>query len=182
MILIYLEKKKIFLQLLHNKEESDAQLLFWLIIHELEFSIEDYVIDKLIPVPVLQKRNLSNLSHNNKIKERRIYLLHIKEYKKKIKSNILSKHINNVNKKLQYLKINDKNIYNFFDIDILLEQLKLMKIFIIKLTPEEKREALPRILDSIDVLIETCKETINIVKNEQYNNYMRNQRNPRNDF
>ena len=65
----------------------------------------------------------------------------------------------------------------------MLEQLKILKYFLIELiTSEEKKEVLKRILDSINVLIETCKETINIVKNEQYNNYMRNQRNPRNEF
>ena len=156
-------KKKIFLQLLHNKSESDAKILFWFIIHELEFSIEYYVIDRLIPEPQIQNINFSSLSQNERKKERRKYISNIKEYKNKIKSNILSKYTNNVNKKLKYLKMNDNN---FFDIDILLEQLKLMKILLIELTSsEEKREVLKRILDSIDVLIETCEETIQIVKN-----------------
>jgi hypothetical protein len=59
-----------------------------------------------------------------------------------------------------------------------------MRIFIIELTPEEKKEVLPRILDSIDVLIKTCEETIEIVKNERqknYNNYTRT-RTTRNEF
>jgi hypothetical protein len=145
-------KKMLFLQLLADKNNSDAQLLFWFIIHEFD-SINWYINYRLIPK-----------QQNNE----------------KIKISILSKHTNNVKKKLEYLKMNNDNY--FFDIDILLEQLKLMKIFIIELTPEEKKEVLPRILNSIDVLIETCKETINIVKNEQHNNYMRNQRNPRNEF
>ncbi len=59
---------------------------------------------------------------------------------------------------------------------ILLEQLKLIKIFLEELTLEEKKEALPKIIDSINVLISTCEETLEIVKNEinkNYNNYMR---------
>ena len=38
----------LFLQLLHNKRESDAKILFWFIIHELEFGIEYFLIDRLI--------------------------------------------------------------------------------------------------------------------------------------
>lgn len=175
-------KKMIFLQLLSNKKDSDAQLLFWYIIHELEFEIEYFVIDRLIPEKEKENVNWPSLSPNEKFKERQKIISIIKEYKKIIKSSILSKNTNNVNKKLQYLKINDEHIFNFFDIEILLEQLKLMKIFLIELTPEEKREALPKIIHSIDVLIETCEETIEIIKNERnknYNNYIR-RRNPHN--
>jgi HEPN domain-containing protein len=64
-----------------------------------------------------------------------------------------------------------------------LEQLKILKYFLIELiTSEEKKEVLKRILNSIDVLIETCEETIEIVRNERnknYNNYKRT-RNPHN--
>jgi len=138
-------KKKIFLQLLHNKRESDAKILFWFIIHELEFAIEYSLIDRLIK--------------KNKI-----------ETKKKI----LSKY-SFLNKNYE---ITDKNISKFFDIDFLLTQLKILKCFLIELiTSENKKDIVKRLLDSIDVLIETCKETINIVKNEQYNNYMRNRLN-----
>ncbi len=157
-------KKMIFLKLLSNKECYDAQLLFWYIIHELEFNIECFLINKLIPPPKIENRNLSSLSLNEKIKERKKISSIKEENLKKVISNILSKHTNNVNKKLQYLKINDEHIFNFFDIEILLEQLKLMKIFLEELTPEEKKEVLHRILNSIDVLIETCEETIEIVK------------------
>ena len=94
----------------------------------------------------------------------------------------MSKHTNNVNKKFQYLKMNDENIYNFFDIEILLEKLKLMKIFLIELTPEEKKEALSKIIHSIDVLIETCEETVKNERNKYYNIYMRNQRNRTNEI
>ncbi len=37
-------KKMMFLQLLSNKKDSDAQLLFWYIIHELEFELEYFFI------------------------------------------------------------------------------------------------------------------------------------------
>lgn len=142
-------KKMIFLKLLSNKKDSnkkdsDAQLLFWYIIHELE--LNKYFIEKHFIFNINSKKEiLSKYDYSN----------------------------NNIG-------ITDKNISKFFDIEFLLKQLKIIKYFLIELTPAEKREALPRILDSIDVLIETCKETINIVKNEQYNNYMRNQRNPHN--
>jgi hypothetical protein len=127
-----------------------------------------------------EKINISQFSNNELDKFLENSIIKKKLYFNKVKKDILSKHTNNVNKKLKYLKMNDNN---FFDIDILLEQLKLMKIFLIELTPEEKREALPKIIHYIDVLIETCEETIEIVKNEiqkNYNNYMRNQRNPHN--
>jgi hypothetical protein len=42
-----------------------------------------------------------------------------------------------------------------------------MNTFLTELTPEEKRKSLPRLLNSIDVLIETCKETLEIVKKER---------------
>ncbi len=57
-----------------------------------------------------------------------------------------------------------------------MEQLKLMKIFLEELTPEEEKKALPKIIDNINVLISTCEETLEIVKNQRnknYNNYMR---------
>jgi hypothetical protein len=170
------KKKMIFLQLLSNKKDSDAQLLFWYIIHELEFEIENYVINRIIPKLEIPQTNWSSLSPNEKNKVRKNIRTKREEYLKKIKSGILSKHTANVNKKLQYLKMNHENIYIFFDIEILLEQLKLMKIFLKELTPEEERKALSKIINSIDVLIVTCEETIEIVKNQRnknYNNYMR---------
>ncbi len=166
------KKKKIFLQLLSNKKDSDAQLLFWYIIHEIVFDIEYYAINRLIPVKI-PKKNLSSLSENEKKKVRQNSRKEKKEYLYKIKKNILSKYTANVNKKLQYLKMMHENIYNFFDIEIFLEQLKLIKIFLIELTPEEKKKALPKIIHSIDVLIETCKETEKNQRNKNYNNYMR---------
>jgi hypothetical protein len=167
-------KKMMFLQLLSNKKDSDAQLLFWYIIHELEFGIKYSVINRLIPEQEIEKINWSSLSTNEKFKIRKNIIIKREEYLKKIQSGILSKHTANVNKKLQYLKMNyEKNIYKFFDIEILLEQLKLMKIFLIELTPEEKKQALSKIIHSIDVLIETCEETIRIERNKNYNNYMR---------
>ena len=170
-------KKMMFLQLLSNKKDSDAQLLFWYIIHELEFQIEYFIIDRLIPEQEIEKINWSSLSKNEKDKVRKKIRITKEEYLRKIKSGILlSKHTANVNKKLQYLKIKDENIYKFFDIEILLEQLKLMKIFLEELTPEEEKKALPKIIDNINVLISTCEETLEIVKNQRnknYNNYMR---------
>ena len=61
--------------------------------------------------------------------------------------------------------------------------MNIIQILIIELiTSENKKDVVKRLLDSIDVLIETCEETIEIVKNERqqnYNNYTR-RRNPHN--
>ena len=146
-------KKMIFLKLLSNKKDSnkkdsDAQLLFWYIIHELE--LREYFIEKHFIFNINSKKEiLSKCGFSN-----------------------------------TKIGITDENLSKFFDIEFLLKQLKIIKCSLIELTPDEKREALPRILDSIDVLIETCEETIEIVKNERqqnYNNYTR-RRNPRNEF
>ena len=157
-------KKMIFLQLLSNKKNSDAQLLFWYIIHEIEFDIENSIINKLIPVEIPQI-NWSSLSTKERYEVRENIRKKKNEYLKKIKSDILSKYTANVNKKLKFLYIKDENIYKFFDIEILLEQLKLIKIFLKELTPEEKKKASLKIINNIDVLIETCEETIEIIKN-----------------
>jgi len=169
------KKNMIFLQLLSNKKDSDAQKLFWYIIHEIEFDIKNYIINNLIPYesPII---NWESLSNNERIKVRKSITNARVEYFKKITSNILSKYTVNVNKKLQYLKMNLEDIYKFFDIEFFLEQLKLMKILLTELTPEEKKKALSKIIQCIDVLIETCEETIEIEKNQRnknYNNYMR---------
>jgi hypothetical protein len=141
-------KKMRFLQLLRDKKISDAQLLLWYIIHEMDQNIF-YILKKYIIIP----QNTMN---------------RLQEYKKfKIVFDILSKY-NNVNnlKNKRYINVYQNKIANFFDIHFLLKQLKILKILLIELTSsEEKREGVKRILDSIDVLIETCKETIEIVKN-----------------
>lgn len=143
--------KMLFLKLLSNKKYYDAQLLFWLLINEYNFNINIFK-------SYIKLQKLSN--RNSFIRE------------------ILSKYTSNINKELQYLQITDKNISKFFDIEFLLKQLKILKILIIELiTSENKKDVVKRLLDSIDVLIETCEETIEIVKNERqknYNNYMRN--------
>ena len=75
-------KKMIFLQLLSNKKDSDAQLLFWYIIHELEFNIK-YSINKLIPELI----NIGRINKNKSLEERRKMRKNmaqkIEEYKKK---------------------------------------------------------------------------------------------------
>ncbi len=146
-------KKKIFLQLLSDKKAYDSQLLLWYIIHEVNQNILE-ILKKYIILP--------NILNNN-IRKR---LKQLKEYKNKFYSNILSKYNNlNVVKNKKYKNLTT-DISNFFDIHFLLKQLKILKILLIELTSsEEKREVLPRILNSIDVLIETCEETIEIVKN-----------------
>ena len=76
-------KKMMFLQLLSNKKDSDAQLLFWYIIHEIEFEIEPFLINKLIPEQEIEKINWLSLSTNEKLKERRKIISIKEEYKKK---------------------------------------------------------------------------------------------------
>ena len=60
-------KKKIFLQLLHNKRESDAKILFWFIIHELEFGIEYFLIDRLIKKIILRLKRLKRKYYQNMV-------------------------------------------------------------------------------------------------------------------
>ena len=63
-------KKMIFLQLLHNKREYDAKILFWFIIQELNFGIYS-LIDKLIPEQEIKKINWLSLSPNEKFEKRK---------------------------------------------------------------------------------------------------------------
>ena len=164
------KKKMIFLQILYINKESDAQLLFYLFINEYMFDITNiFFNEKYISLGNL----VTTIRGNNR---KNIFY----KYRIGIINDILKKYYSNANKQLQYLKIDDSNISKFFDIEFLLHQLQILKHLLNELISKEKRETLIRLLNSIDVLIETCKETINIVKNEQYNNYMRNQINPHN--
>jgi hypothetical protein len=83
-------------------------------------------------------------------------------------------------------KLVEYNISKFFDINYLLEEFKNLKNILQRLITSEKGKiVLPRILNSIDILIETCEETIYIVKkqrNNNYNNYKRTQRNSTNEI
>ena len=161
-----------FLQLLRDKKVSDAQLLLWYIIHEISQDIY-YILRKYIILP----KSAENNTH--------LMLKNYNEKRHKFTLDILSKYNNVNNLKNKRYKDLSNDISKFFDINFLLKQLKILKILLKDITSsEEKKESLQRILNSIDVLIETCEETIYIVKNERnqnYNNYTRT-RNPRNEF
>jgi hypothetical protein len=62
-------------------------------------------------------------------------------------------------------KLVEYKISKFFDINYLLEEFKNLKNILQRLITSEKGKiVLPRILNSIDILIETCEETKYIVK------------------
>jgi hypothetical protein len=88
--------------------------------------------------------------------------------------NILGNVQKNLNKKYSFF------CTNFFEIKLFLEQLIGLR-FIVEtiIKSKEGKEVLHRLLNSIDVLIETCEETLEIVKKERNQNYMR-ARNPHN--
>ena len=53
---------------------------------------------------------------------------------------------------------------HFFDIDILLKELEKFRFVVENIISSEKGKlVLPKILDSINVLIETCQETLEII-------------------
>ena len=116
-------KKMIFLQLLWNKKASDAQLLIWFIIHEMEHNINDIIL-------------MSELDYTYEFTEKNIEFSEL------------------------------RNVYNnFFDIDFLLKQLIILKNFFIKL----ELEKVGPILTNIDILIDTCNETLEYIKKANAN-------------
>jgi len=164
------KKKMIFLQILYTNKESDAQLLFWILINEYFFDITNiFFNEKYISLGNLV--SIRGANRNNIFYKYRIGVI----------NNILRKYYSNANKQLQYLKIDDSNISKFFDIEFLLKQLQILQHLLNELMSQEEKEVLPRLLNSIDVLIETCEETLKIERNQNYNNYTR-ARNPTNDI
>ncbi len=161
-------KKMIFLKLLYKKK-SDEQLLFWFIIHEAIFNIEN-IIGKLIPEINLKEMTIKSSEERYEIIK--------KYYKNKINSIFEKYPARNKNNLQKYFKVNDQNISKFFDIEFLLEQLKILRHFIMELISEEKKDTLERIIKCIDVLIEICNETIEIVKTQRNNNNRLMQYNP----
>ena len=153
-------KKMIFLKLLYKKK-SDEQLLFWFIIHEAIFNIRN-IIGKLIPEINFEENSIKSFEEKHEI---------IKKYYKNKINSIFETYPARIKNNLQkYFTVNDQNISNFFDIQFLLEQLKILRHFIMGLISEEEKDTLQRIRKSIDVLIEICNETIEIVKTQRNNN------------
>ena len=151
-------KKMIFLQLLYDKNEYDAQILFWILINEYFFDLKNIFFNaKYIPLG-----NIVRISTSNRIQ---IFY----EYRMNFIKEILAKFYSNADKQLQYLEIKDENISNFFNIEFLLQQLQILKHLLIELVSDENKEALHRLLKNIDILIENCRETLRIVRNGNNN-------------
>ena len=126
------KQKMIFLQLLWKRKNNDSQLLLWYILHE------SYIFKKLVINSKSKddiRKTLTNYYKNNKYIE-----------------DLLNKNIN-----LQ----NSYFCQNFFEIDILLEQLKRFKFVVENIISSEKGKlVLPKLLACINILIETCQETL----------------------
>jgi hypothetical protein len=121
-------KRMIFLQLLWKKKASDAQLLIWFIIHEMEHNIKDIIF-----------------------------------------RSFLEKTYEFTEKNIEFSEL--QNVYNnFFDIEFLLKQLLILKNFFIKYIELEKvGPILTKIVTNIDILIDTCNETLEYIKNANAN-------------
>ena len=126
------KQKMIFLQLLWKRKNNDSQLLLWYILHE------SYIFKKLVINSKSKddiRKILTNYYKNNEYIE-----------------DLLNKNIN-----LQ----NPYFCQNFFEIDILLEQLKRFKFVVENIISSERGKlVLPKLLACINILIETCQETL----------------------
>ena len=157
------KEKMIFLQLLKDKNNDELQLLLWHLIHEsiifksLTINGHSYLKQNLIK-NILQTYYIKNNKTENEIPE-------LVKKNLDLQNTFFSEH--------------------FFEIDILLKELEKFRFVVENIISSEKGKlVLPKILDSINVLIETCQETLEIIKNKRnqnYNNYTRT-RNPRNEI
>jgi hypothetical protein len=152
-------EKTIFLQLLYDKKEYDAQILFWILINEYFFNIKKIFFNQeYIPLG-----NIVRISSRNRYEI-------FDKYRTNFIKTILAKYYSNADKQLQYLEINDKNISNFFNIEFLLQQLQILKHLLKELVLGKNKEAdLHRLLQNTDVLIENCRNTLSIVRNGNNN-------------
>ena len=140
------KKKMIFLQILYTKKESDAQILFWILINEYFFDITKiFFNNKYI--------SLGNLVSIRRFNRNNIFY----KYRIDVIKRILRKYYSNANNPLQYLKIDDSNISKFFDIEFLLQQLQILQYLLNELISKEEKKVLPRLCNSINVLIETLQ-------------------------
>jgi hypothetical protein len=135
------EEKMIFLELLKNKNNEELQLLLWHLIHEstifksLKINGHSYLNQNSI------KNSLQTyyIQNNKKIEEIPTLLQKNLDYQ----NTFLSEH--------------------FFEIDILLEELKKFRFvteFIIN--SEKGKLVLPKLLGNTDILIQTCEETLRL--------------------
>jgi hypothetical protein len=139
------KEKMIFLKLLKNKHNEELQLLLWHLIHESSI-FKSLIIN-----------GHSYFKKQNTIK------------------NLLKKYYIETNKRteeeipeLLQKNLDFNNIFfseHFFEIDILLEQFKRFKFVVENIISSEKGKlVLPKLLNCIDILIETCQETLEIDK------------------
>ena len=133
------KEKMIFLQLLKDKNNEELQLLLWHLIHEstifksLKINGHSYLNQNLI-TNILKQYYIQNNKKENEIPS-------LLKKNLELKNNFFSEH--------------------FFEIDILLEQFKKFKFVVENIISSEKGKlVLPKLRDCIDILIETCQETL----------------------
>lgn len=136
----------IFLELLKNKNNEELQLLLWHLIHEsaifksLKINGHSYFKQNLIK----NSLQIYYVQNNKKIEEIPTLLQKNLDFT----NTFFSKH--------------------FFEIDILLEQLKKFRFLIENIIHSEKGKlVLPKLLANTDILIQTCKETLEVLRQAQ---------------
>ena len=133
--------KMIFLQLLYNKRNSDAQILLWFIVHELDMSI-GHLIDTM----------------------RGTY---IKSFNGNLNKNKLDK-IEQLRRNILFIHITQNILFSFDFMKNLIKQLQTLKIVIESLiTSEEKRNSSKRVINSIDALIENYTDFATLKQNNK---------------
>ena len=135
------EEKMIFLELLKNKNNEELQLLLWHLIHEstlfklLKINGHSYLNQNLIKTSL----QIYYVQNNKKIEEIPTLL----QKNLDLQNTFLSEH--------------------FFEIDILLEELKKFKFVTEFIINSEKGQlVLPKLIGNTDILIQTCEETLRL--------------------
>ena len=135
------EEKMIFLELLKNKNNEELQLLLWHLIHESTI----FKSLKINGHSCLKQNSIKNslqiyyLQNNKKIEE----IPRLLQKNLDLQNTFLSEH--------------------FFEIDILLEELKKFRFVTVFIINSEKGKlVLPKLLGNTDILIQTCEETLRL--------------------
>lgn len=140
------KEKMVFLKLLKDKNNEESQLLLWHLIHESMifklFRINGHSYFEQNSIKnILQTYYIQNKKNENEIPE------------------LLKKNLD-----LQ----NTFFSQHFFEIDILLEQLKKFRFLVENIIHSEKGKlVLPKLLMNTDILIQTCEETFEVLRQAQ---------------
>jgi hypothetical protein len=133
--------KMIFLELLKNKNNEELQLLLWYLIHEssmfksLKINSHSYLKQNTIK-NILQIYYMENQKNEEEIPE-------LVKKNLDLRNTFFSEH--------------------FFEIDILMEQLKRFKFLTEMIIYSQKGKlVLPKLLANTDILIQTCEETFHL--------------------